>query len=91
VTDWLGSLAAAAVADVEVVDTADSRTTWMRVPSRFCRTFSVTFMLRRRSVEKPDEDSVSVGELGQEAASRRHAAAASIAGREPAQARASSS
>ena len=54
----------------------------MRVPSRFWRTFSVTLMLRRRSVEKPEEDSVSVGELGQETASRRPAAAASMPGSE---------
>ena len=60
VTDWLGSLPPSEVA------TADSRTTWILEPSLFWRTFSVTLTLRRRSVEKPEEHSVSVGELGQE-------------------------
>ena len=59
VTDWFGSLE-------EEVATADSRTTWILEPSLFCLTFSVTFTLRRLSVEKPEEHSVSVGELGQE-------------------------
>ena len=58
-TDWFGWLA-------EEVDTADSRTTWIFEPSLFCRTFSVTLTLRLRRVEKPEEHSVSVGELGQE-------------------------
>ena len=49
----------------------DSRTTWVLDPSRFCRTFSVTVTLRRRRVEKPLEHSVSVGELGHDAVSRR--------------------
>ena len=59
VTDWFGSLA-------EEVDTADSRTTCILEPSLFCLTFSVTLTLRRLRVEKPEEHSVSVGELGHE-------------------------
>jgi hypothetical protein len=54
----------------EDVETADSRTTWIFDPSLFCRTFSVTLTLRRRRVEKPEEQSVSVGEEGQEWAAR---------------------
>ena len=34
-------------------------------------TFSVTVTLRRLRVEKPEEQSVSVGELGQECVSKR--------------------
>lgn len=59
VTDWVGSL-------LDEVATADSRTTWILDPSLFCLTFSVTLTLRLRSVEKPEEHSVSVGELGHE-------------------------
>ena len=47
VTDWVGSL-------LELVATADSLTTWILEPSRFCLTFSVTLTLRRRRVEKPE-------------------------------------
>ena len=55
----------------EEVVQEDSRTTWVLEPSRFFRTFSVTVTLRLRRVEKPEEHSVSVGELGQEWVSRR--------------------
>ena len=48
VTDWVGSL-------LELVATADSLTTWILEPSRFCLTFSVTLTLRRRRVEKPEK------------------------------------
>ena len=71
VTDWLGSL-------LEEVATADSRTTWILEPSLFCLTFSVTFTLRRRSVENPEEHSVSVGELGQEWVARGSASSREV-------------
>ena len=48
------------------VATADSRTTWILEPSLFCLTFSVTLRLLLLSVEKPEEHSVSDGELGQD-------------------------
>ena len=73
VTDWLGSLE-------EEVATADSRTTWILEPSLFCLTFSVTFTLRRLSVEKPEEHSVSVGELGQERVARPAASSTEVTG-----------
>ena len=73
VTDWLGSLE-------EEVATADSRTTWILEPSLFCLTFSVTFTLRRLSVEKPEEHSVSVGELGQERVARPAASSMEVTG-----------